>query len=291
MLNPKSATKLACCMALALGTASLPAQQTSTATRRMPGDLDQIRRVSTLIGTDVMNHSNTKIAVLRDLALSTEGAILYAVFGYGGVAGVGETYTAAPFDMVGIRCDNGKWAVTLDMTTDVLKKAPTMQSENCRELGDAQWIARLDEFFQAQGKSPNQGDRQVERGRTERRTVQRTLLATKVRAARLKNAQNEELGKVEDLLFNQLYRVVFVIIGRGGVLGIGENYIPIPWSKLGYNYNRENGIVTVTIDATKAELEKAPLVKGDNYATLLAPGFAEQVRQYFRVTASALEKK
>jgi hypothetical protein len=31
------------------------------------------------------------------------------------------------------------------------------------------------------------------------------------------------------------------------------------------------------------DLEKAPLVKADNYKTLLAPGFAEEVRHYFGV--------
>ena len=291
MLNTKSTTKLACCLALALGTASVAAQQTGTTARRKPGDLDQIRKVSGLIGTDVINHSNTKIGVLRDLAVSPEGAILYAVFSYGGVAGVGETYTAAPFDLMGVRHDSGKWAVKLDMTTDVLKKAPTMHSENCRELGDAEWIARLDEYFQAQGQSPNHGDRKVEPGQRERRTVERTLLATKIRAARLKNSQNEELGNIEDLLLNERYHVVFVIVGRGGVLGVGENYIPIPWSKLGLSANRENGTVMATIDTSKADLEKAPIVKGDNYATLLAPGFAEEVRHYFGVSASNSGKK
>ena len=82
-----------------------------------------------------------------------------------------------------------------------------------------------------------------------------------------------------------MHHAAFVIIGRGGVLGIGENYIPIPWEKLGFGANRETAAVSVKIDATKAQLEMAPLVKGSNYATLMAPGFAEQVRRYFGVPA------
>ncbi len=151
MLDTRSTAKLACCMVLALGTAALAAQPT-TATRRQPGDLDKIRKISNLIGMDVMNHTNTKIAVLRDLEITPEGTILYGVLGYGGVAGVGETYTAVPFDLLGIRHDEGKWAVNLDMKPDELKKAPTMQSETCRELGDPQWTARLDEFFSNRGQ-------------------------------------------------------------------------------------------------------------------------------------------
>ena len=97
----------------------------------------------------------------------------------------------------------------------------------------------------------------------------------------MSNAENQDLGKIEDLLLNRADRVAFVIMARGGVLGIGENYIPVPWLKLSLGENRENAAISVVINATKAQLEKAPIVKGDNYATLLAPGFADQVREYF----------
>jgi len=264
--------RLVCCLAVGLVTAALGAQQTTTRPTPKPGDLDEIRKVSTLIGTDVMNRTNAKVAVLRDLALSREGAVLYAILGHGGVAGVGETYTAAPFDLLVIHHENGKWAANLEMTADDLKKAPVLHSENYRELTDPQWTARVDQFFRGRQGSP----------KTDLRAVEKVFLATKTRGAKLKDVQNQDLGKIEDLLLDKMHRVVFAIIGRGGVLGIGENYIPVPWSKLRLGSNpAEYAAVTVMIDSSKAQLEKAPLVKGDNYATLLAPGFAEQVRQYF----------
>jgi hypothetical protein len=106
-------------------------------------------------------------------------------------------------------------------------------------------------------------------------------MATKIRGAKLKNSQNEDLGKVADLLLDRAHRANFVVVGRGGVLGVGEHYIPVPWSKLSLGSNPETAAVTASIDATNAQLEKAPIVKGDNYATLLAPGFADEVRRYF----------
>src|SRR5262249_20572552 len=103
--------------------------------------------------------------------------------------------------------------------------------------------------------------------------------------AKVKNARNEDLGKMEDLLLDRTHRVAFAIVGRGGVLGVGEHYIPVPWSKLGLSTNPENAAITVSLDATKAQLEKAPLIKGDTYPTLLAPGFADEVRRYFEPIA------
>jgi len=282
MLNTKTTVKLACCIALALGTVARAAQQKGTSAGGERGDLDEIRKVSTMIGTHVMNRASTQIADLRNLVLSPDGAILYAVLGYGGVAGVGETYTVAPFDALEVRLDDGKWAVNLDVTSEDLKKAPTIHSENYRELTDPQWIARIDQFFrpraESQGTSPSQ---------RERRAVERVLLSTKICAAKPKNTQDEELGKVEDLLLDRQNRVIFAVLGRGGVLGVGESYIPVPWSKLRISSNQENAAATIVINATKAQLEKAPLIKGDNYATMLAPGFADEVRRYFGVTIGA----
>src|SRR5262249_52989664 len=92
MLDTKMSVKLACCMALARGAAAVAAQRGTSPAGGERGDLDEIRKVSTLIGTHVMNRSNTKVADIRDLALSPTGDVLYVVLGHGGVGGVGETY-------------------------------------------------------------------------------------------------------------------------------------------------------------------------------------------------------
>ncbi len=89
---------------------------------------------------------------------------------------------------------------------------------------------------------------------------------------------------MEDLLLDRHDRVVFAVVGRGGVLGIGENYIPVPWSVLGLSKSKDGNTIGVTLDTTKAQLEKAPVIKGSDYATLLGRGFADEVRRFFGVT-------
>jgi sporulation protein YlmC with PRC-barrel domain len=274
MLNIRRTARLACCMAIVLGTVAMAGQQRGTPAGGERGDLDEIRKVSTLIGTNVMDRTNTKVADVRDLVLSPEGDPLYIVLGCGGVGGVGETYTAAPCDALKIRHADGKWVVDLDRTAEDLKKAPTIRSENYRELTDPQWVDRAHQFF-CPADAPKD------------RPVEWVLLASKIRSAKLQNAQNEDMGKVEDLLLDRKHRVAFAIVGRGGVLGVGEHYIPVPWSKVGLKTNPENAAITVTLDTTKARLEKAPLIKGDTYATLLAPGFADEVRRYYGATTGA----
>lgn len=265
---------MCCCLALMLSSIGMAAQQVSESAQRSKSDLDEIRKVSKLLDTDVMNKANEKIAGLEDLVLAPEGTIQYAVLSQGGIAGVGSTYFAVPWDVFDVKHANGKWAFYLDMSKEALGKAPMLQDTSYKDLMKPEWVTKVHDYFHP---------------RTERETrippaVTMVLRATKIINAKLKNTQNEDLGKVEELLLDRNYRVAYAIIGHGGVLGIGESFIPVPWSKLRLTYNRETTAITPGIDATKAQLEKAPLVKGDNYATMLAPGFAEQVERYFGVT-------
>jgi PRC-barrel domain len=285
MLDTKKSVKLACWIALplAFGTAVLAAQQRSASAQRESGDLDKIRKVSTLIGAHVVNRANARVADVRDLVLSPDGAVKYAVLGFAGVAGVGESYTAAPFDVMNIRLDDGKWAVNLDMTAEEFMNAPTIRSEDYRELTDPQWIARVDQFFTPRSESENKERPDAGAAARRPRAVEQVILAGKIRGAKPTNTQNQELGKLEDLLLDREDRVAFVVLGRGGLLGIGANYIPIPWATLSLSKSKESAATTVTIDATKERLDKAPMINGDNYATLLARGLAKEVRHYFGV--------
>ena len=113
------------------------------------------------------------------------------------------------------------------------------------------------------------------------RIVKIVLRASNVLDASLTSTEQDDLGEVEDLLLDRKNHIVFAIIGWGGMLGIGENHIPVPWSILALGESRQNGSVTITIDATKDDIENAPLVKGDDYATVLDPGLADEVRRYF----------
>ena len=44
---------------------------------------------------------------------------------------------------------------------------------------------------------------------------------------------------------------------------LSASFIPLRWSKLGFNVNRDANAVKVTIDIAKDQLEKASLAMGD----------------------------
>lgn len=74
------------------------------------------------------------------------------------------------------------------------------------------------------------------------------------------NLQNENIGKVDDLILDQDQRPVGIVISAGGFLGLGARHVAIPMSEA--HIKPENKIVQVNI--SKEELNKAPVFKAPN---------------------------
>lgn len=284
-------TMLAFCLAVGFGAVAMAAPQLPEADEgKARANLAEIRKVSAILDANVVNQANEAIAGVEDLVLSPEGRPLYAVLSRGGIVGVGASYLAIPWEALRVRHVEGKCAVNLNMTKEALEKAPVFERENYRDLTNPEWVARVQNFFQAHTDRNGQAGRETDVATADearRQPVAQVIQASKIMGVNLKNGANEGLGEVEELLMDRNDRIAFAIVGRGGVLDIGESYVPVPWSKVRLNVDREDGSITAMLAATPDQLKKAPLVDGENYETLLGPGFAEQVHRYFGVDNAA----
>ena len=73
----------------------------------------------------------------------------------------------------------------------------------------------------------------------------------------VKNAANETIGDINDLLIGGDGKVSAVIVGVGGFLGMGEKDVALPYDQLVFAKDVGDDLV-VSTSATKESLETAP---------------------------------
>jgi len=73
----------------------------------------------------------------------------------------------------------------------------------------------------------------------------------------VKNAANETIGDINDVLISGDGKVAAVIVGVGGFLGMGEKNVALPYDQFVFAKDIGDDLV-VTTSATKESLETAP---------------------------------
>ena len=71
------------------------------------------------------------------------------------------------------------------------------------------------------------------------------------------NATNESIGDINDVVIGQDGKVAAVIVGVGGVLGMGEQDVALPYDQLTFSKDGNDNLIVGT-SATKESLEAAP---------------------------------
>ena len=76
---------------------------------------------------------------------------------------------------------------------------------------------------------------------------------------------DNKVGTIDDVLIDKQGKVMALVIGVGGFLGIGEKDVAEPFNKV--QMTRKNDKWYLTMDANKEELKNAPGLKYDRNTT------------------------
>ena len=85
----------------------------------------------------------------------------------------------------------------------------------------------------------------------------------------VKNTQNEDVGKINDLVFDpEKGKISYAVLSIGGILGVGDKLVAIPITSL----KPQPGQKHLVVNMQKAQLEAAPGLAQNNWPDLDAPG-------------------
>jgi sporulation protein YlmC with PRC-barrel domain len=90
---------------------------------------------------------------------------------------------------------------------------------------------------------------------TDQRETGSLIASDKVEGTNVYRSNGESVGEIERVMIDKRDgKVAYAVMSFGGFLGIGEDYYPLPWSRL--TYNERLGGYEVNIN--EAELKNAP---------------------------------
>jgi hypothetical protein len=84
-----------------------------------------------------------------------------------------------------------------------------------------------------------------------------TIAASGLMGQPVYSAEGEDIGQISDLLIGEENRLIGVVIGIGGFLGIGEKPIAVEVERLS-RASTQDGTEQLVLNYTRAELEQAP---------------------------------
>jgi sporulation protein YlmC with PRC-barrel domain len=115
----------------------------------------------------------------------------------------------------------------------------------------------------ASAQQPTTGERR-DTQRDMQRDVQRqawpmpadAVESSKLVGARVKGTDGKDVGEIDALIIDKDGKVNHVVVGRGGLAGIGETKVVVPWSdvKMSWDRDRDDPVITMSASA----LDRAP---------------------------------
>ena len=89
----------------------------------------------------------------------------------------------------------------------------------------------------------------------------------------------EDLGEIEEIVLNkQSGQVNYVVLSYGGILGMGDKLLAIPWNALHYDDDKD----TFVLDVDKEKIKSAPSFDKDHWPNFADKTWIKTISDYYQ---------
>lgn len=239
------------------------------------GAHELIFRSTVLEKLDVYNRTRTddKLGHLSDLLIDAHsGMVLYGVLD----TGIFGKYIAVPWTGLQMHEDakSHNSLLTLNKTSDELKAAPIFDKSNPPDFASSEWRGRVDQFFGVQSSTGPQASGTLSANDLVFRSSQLEKLNTYNQAD-----HSSKLGSLDDLIIDaHTGQVMFGVLDTG----IGGKFIPVPWTVLLLNKDRDKDF-WLSLNKTTEELKSAPSIDLKRLPDFNSEAWTKSVNDFFGV--------
>jgi sporulation protein YlmC with PRC-barrel domain len=115
-------------------------------------------------------------------------------------------------------------------------------------------------------------------------TRRRVRAASMLTGSPVRNGAGEDLGHIEHIMIDiPSGRVVYAVLSFGGILGIGDAWVAVPWNVM--RIDEKALIESFVLDIDRETLESAPRFPKDRWPDMADPAFAAAIHRHYRRTA------
>jgi len=132
----------------------------------------------------------------------------------------------------------------------------------------------------------NTGDRTntemgtVERTNADVRETPRLIASDKVEGTSARNSAGDKVGTIERVMIDKRSgKVAYAVMSFGGFLGIGADYVSLPWHVLRYNENLD----AYEVNITENQLRGAPPPTGSWESGAVSRDWERNLHNYYGV--------
>jgi sporulation protein YlmC with PRC-barrel domain len=280
----------------------------------------QIMAADDILDEDVNDSQGEELGEIEYLMIDLEnGTVRYAIIETEDDEGLlmeeeslsGIPWSALKFDQSG---DEG---YILDMTREEFQQAPKVTEEGISELTKPLVLSQIYDYYMkptdasgdpteqpdaSEGASDQAGqaDEQQQTAQPEQTAegeVQSYMLvsrdivtmvmppelktANQVVGTDVENILGETVGEIDQMVIDTDHgQVAYVLLARGGFLGIGEEWLPVPFGALNWSQDEKN----FTLEVAEPELQKMESIPKEDLPTQVRVDHLKTLYERFQVT-------